>query len=184
MLSSFPLLILFIISTRSTSYSPCIFSSQYLQVNSRDKQSEMRSSRSLGDLKGSLLKGNERVRKHSTGEVERKSTQRNLKKSLAINQSERHYCSIRSHSERATKSCWCQVSCPPAKASRVACQRQFTAEWCHSHWNVNGKMRLVLCQRGKMQIGGESDNCNSHRDVRLKQGQVSALIPSSSLSAS
>lgn len=41
---------------------------QYLQVNSRDKQSEMRSSRSLGDLKGSLLKGGERVRKHSTGE--------------------------------------------------------------------------------------------------------------------
>ncbi|XP_053715633.1 mitogen-activated protein kinase kinase kinase 22 isoform X4 [Synchiropus splendidus] len=40
---------------------------EYLQVNSRDKQSEMRSSRSLGDLKGSLLKGSERVRKHSTG---------------------------------------------------------------------------------------------------------------------
>lgn len=37
-------------------------------MNTRDKQSEMRSSRSLGDLKGSLLKGNERVRKHSTGE--------------------------------------------------------------------------------------------------------------------
>lgn len=29
----------------------------------------MRSSRSLGDLKGSLLKGSERVRKHSTGEL-------------------------------------------------------------------------------------------------------------------
>lgn len=43
-------------------------SPQYLQVNSRDKQSEMKSSRSLGDLKGSLLKGSERVRKHSTGE--------------------------------------------------------------------------------------------------------------------
>lgn len=42
---------------------------QYLQVNSRDKQSEMKSSRSLGDLKGSLLKGSERVRKHSTGEL-------------------------------------------------------------------------------------------------------------------
>lgn len=42
---------------------------KYLQVNSRDKQSEMRSSRSLGDLKGSLLKGSERVRKHSTGEL-------------------------------------------------------------------------------------------------------------------
>ncbi|KAG7259528.1 hypothetical protein CRUP_014154 [Coryphaenoides rupestris] len=41
----------------------------YLQVNTRDKQSEMRSSRSLGDLKGSLLKGNERVRKHSTGSL-------------------------------------------------------------------------------------------------------------------
>ncbi|KAK1885093.1 Mitogen-activated protein kinase kinase kinase 3, partial [Dissostichus eleginoides] len=41
----------------------------YLQVNSRDKQSEMRSSRSLGDLKGSLLKGSERVRKHSTGSL-------------------------------------------------------------------------------------------------------------------
>ncbi|CAL8324797.1 unnamed protein product [Boreogadus saida] len=40
----------------------------YLQVNTRDKQSEMRSSRSLGDLKGSLLKG-ERVRKHSTGSL-------------------------------------------------------------------------------------------------------------------
>ena len=40
---------------------------QYLQVNTRDKQSEMKSSRSLGDLKGSLLKGGERVRKHSTG---------------------------------------------------------------------------------------------------------------------
>lgn len=38
-------------------------------MNSRDKQSEMRSSRSLGDLKGSLLKGSERVRKHSTGEL-------------------------------------------------------------------------------------------------------------------
>ncbi|XP_053715632.1 mitogen-activated protein kinase kinase kinase 22 isoform X3 [Synchiropus splendidus] len=42
---------------------------EYLQVNSRDKQSEMRSSRSLGDLKGSLLKGSERVRKHSTGSL-------------------------------------------------------------------------------------------------------------------
>ncbi|XP_061876652.1 mitogen-activated protein kinase kinase kinase 22 [Entelurus aequoreus] len=41
----------------------------YLQVTSRDKQSEMRSSRSLGDLKGSLLKGSERVRKHSTGSL-------------------------------------------------------------------------------------------------------------------
>ncbi|XP_060755869.1 mitogen-activated protein kinase kinase kinase 22 isoform X3 [Neoarius graeffei] len=41
----------------------------FLQVNSRDKQSEMRSSRSLGDLKGSLLKGSERVRKHSTGSL-------------------------------------------------------------------------------------------------------------------
>ncbi|XP_068588367.1 mitogen-activated protein kinase kinase kinase 22 [Cebidichthys violaceus] len=41
----------------------------YLQVNSRDKQSEMRSSRSLGDLKGSMLKGSERVRKHSTGSL-------------------------------------------------------------------------------------------------------------------
>lgn len=38
-------------------------------MNSRDKQSEMKSSRSLGDLKGSLLKGSERVRKHSTGEL-------------------------------------------------------------------------------------------------------------------
>ncbi|KAJ3611634.1 hypothetical protein NHX12_021649 [Muraenolepis orangiensis] len=35
-------------------------SNHYLQVNTRDKQSEMRSSRSLGDLKGSLLKGSER----------------------------------------------------------------------------------------------------------------------------
>ncbi|XP_013857631.1 mitogen-activated protein kinase kinase kinase 22 [Austrofundulus limnaeus] len=41
----------------------------YLQVNSRDKQSEMKSSRSLGDLKGSLFKGSERVRKHSTGSL-------------------------------------------------------------------------------------------------------------------
>uniref|UniRef100_A0A4W4GZZ6 Protein kinase domain-containing protein n=1 Tax=Electrophorus electricus TaxID=8005 RepID=A0A4W4GZZ6_ELEEL len=41
----------------------------FLQVNSRDKQSEMRSSKSLGDLKGSLLKGSERVRKHSTGSL-------------------------------------------------------------------------------------------------------------------
>uniref|UniRef100_A0A8C7XRA8 Mitogen-activated protein kinase kinase kinase 22 n=1 Tax=Oryzias sinensis TaxID=183150 RepID=A0A8C7XRA8_9TELE len=41
----------------------------YLQVNSRDKQSEMKSSRSLGDLKGSLLKSSERVRKHSTGSM-------------------------------------------------------------------------------------------------------------------
>lgn len=45
------------------------FYPKYLQVNSRDKQCEMRSSRSLGDLKGSLLKGSERVRKHSTGEL-------------------------------------------------------------------------------------------------------------------
>ncbi|CAL8294141.1 unnamed protein product [Lota lota] len=44
-------------------------SNHYLQVNTRDKQSEMRSSRSLGDLKGSLLKGGERVRKHSTGSL-------------------------------------------------------------------------------------------------------------------
>uniref|UniRef100_A0A8B9M3B9 Mitogen-activated protein kinase kinase kinase 22 n=1 Tax=Astyanax mexicanus TaxID=7994 RepID=A0A8B9M3B9_ASTMX len=41
----------------------------FLQVNSRDKQSEMKSSRSLGDLKGSLIKGSERVRKHSTGSL-------------------------------------------------------------------------------------------------------------------
>lgn len=48
-----------------------LFALQYLQVNSRDKQSEMKSSRSLGDLKGSLLKSSERVRKHSTGEAAR-----------------------------------------------------------------------------------------------------------------
>ncbi|XP_036377186.1 mitogen-activated protein kinase kinase kinase 22 isoform X1 [Megalops cyprinoides] len=43
---------------------------QFLQVNSRvEKQSEMRSSKSLGDLKGSLFKGSERVRKHSTGSL-------------------------------------------------------------------------------------------------------------------
>ncbi|KAM6977267.1 mitogen-activated protein kinase kinase kinase 22 [Aplochiton taeniatus] len=41
----------------------------FLQVNSRDKQSELRSARSLGDLKGSLLKSSERVRKHSTGSL-------------------------------------------------------------------------------------------------------------------
>ncbi|XP_030625457.1 mitogen-activated protein kinase kinase kinase 22 [Chanos chanos] len=41
----------------------------FLQVSGRDKQSEMRSSRSLGDLKGSLLKGSDRVRKHSTGSL-------------------------------------------------------------------------------------------------------------------
>ncbi|KAJ8337220.1 hypothetical protein SKAU_G00384400 [Synaphobranchus kaupii] len=41
-----------------------------LQVSSReDKQSEMRSSKSLGDLKGSPFKGSERVRKHSTGSL-------------------------------------------------------------------------------------------------------------------
>ncbi|ROK23382.1 Mitogen-activated protein kinase kinase kinase 3 [Anabarilius grahami] len=39
---------------------------QFLQVSGQDKQSEMRSSRSLGDLKASVLKGSERVRKHST----------------------------------------------------------------------------------------------------------------------
>lgn len=55
------------------SSSLCIYLPKYLQVNSRDKQSEMRSSRSLGDLKGSLLKGSERVRKHSTGELDAKS---------------------------------------------------------------------------------------------------------------
>ncbi|KAJ8010954.1 hypothetical protein DPEC_G00080510 [Dallia pectoralis] len=43
--------------------------SQFLQVGSRDKQSEMRSSRSLGDLKGSLHIGSDRVRKHSTGSL-------------------------------------------------------------------------------------------------------------------
>ncbi|KAJ8268010.1 hypothetical protein COCON_G00131820 [Conger conger] len=42
----------------------------FLQVSSRDdKQSEMRSSKSLGDLKGSPFKGSERVRKHSTGSL-------------------------------------------------------------------------------------------------------------------
>ncbi|XP_035285319.1 mitogen-activated protein kinase kinase kinase 3-like [Anguilla anguilla] len=42
----------------------------FLQVSSRDdKQSEMRSSKSLGDLKGSPYKGSERVRKHSTGSL-------------------------------------------------------------------------------------------------------------------
>lgn len=55
---------------------------QYLQVNSRDKQSEMRSSRSLGDLKGSLLKGGERVRKHSTGESAARQTKSLVAKSL------------------------------------------------------------------------------------------------------
>lgn len=55
---------------------------QYLQVNSRDKQSEMRSSRSLGDLKGSLLKGGERVRKHSTGESSARQTVSLVAKSL------------------------------------------------------------------------------------------------------
>lgn len=56
-------------SSSSASFLWFVFPPQYLQVNSRDKQSEMKSSRSLGDLKGSLLKGSERVRKHSTGEV-------------------------------------------------------------------------------------------------------------------
>uniref|UniRef100_A0A8K9UT64 Protein kinase domain-containing protein n=1 Tax=Oncorhynchus mykiss TaxID=8022 RepID=A0A8K9UT64_ONCMY len=41
----------------------------FLQVGSRDKQSELRSSRSLGDLKGCILKSSERVRKHSTGSL-------------------------------------------------------------------------------------------------------------------
>lgn len=36
----------------------------------------MRSSRSLGDLKGSLLKGSERVRKHSTGEAAHRNTEK------------------------------------------------------------------------------------------------------------
>ncbi|XP_028825851.1 mitogen-activated protein kinase kinase kinase 22 isoform X2 [Denticeps clupeoides] len=40
----------------------------FLQVN-RDKHNEMRSSRSLVDIKGSLHKGSERVRKHSTGSL-------------------------------------------------------------------------------------------------------------------
>uniref|UniRef100_A0A8C1K644 Mitogen-activated protein kinase kinase kinase 22 n=1 Tax=Cyprinus carpio TaxID=7962 RepID=A0A8C1K644_CYPCA len=42
---------------------------RFLQVSGQDKQSEMRSSRSLGDLKASVLKGSERVRKHSTGSL-------------------------------------------------------------------------------------------------------------------
>ncbi|KAJ8272877.1 hypothetical protein GJAV_G00094480 [Gymnothorax javanicus] len=42
----------------------------FLQVSSRDdKQSEMRISKSLGDLKGSPFKGSERIRKHSTGSL-------------------------------------------------------------------------------------------------------------------
>ncbi|XP_023656029.1 mitogen-activated protein kinase kinase kinase 22 [Paramormyrops kingsleyae] len=42
----------------------------FLEVNSRaDKQSEMKPSKSLGDLKGSLFKGPERVRKHSAGSL-------------------------------------------------------------------------------------------------------------------
>ncbi|XP_052354070.1 mitogen-activated protein kinase kinase kinase 3-like [Oncorhynchus keta] len=41
----------------------------FLQVGSWDKQSELRSSRSLGDLKGCTLKSSERVRKHSTGSL-------------------------------------------------------------------------------------------------------------------
>uniref|UniRef100_A0A673M6B0 Mitogen-activated protein kinase kinase kinase 3-like n=1 Tax=Sinocyclocheilus rhinocerous TaxID=307959 RepID=A0A673M6B0_9TELE len=40
---------------------------QFLQVSGQDKQSEMRSSRSLGDLKASVLKGSERVRSLNTG---------------------------------------------------------------------------------------------------------------------
>uniref|UniRef100_A0A3B3SZQ2 Uncharacterized protein n=1 Tax=Paramormyrops kingsleyae TaxID=1676925 RepID=A0A3B3SZQ2_9TELE len=42
---------------------------QLLQVNRADRQSEMRSSKSLGDLKGSPFKGAEKTRKHSTGSV-------------------------------------------------------------------------------------------------------------------
>ncbi|TRY85529.1 hypothetical protein DNTS_033063 [Danionella cerebrum] len=42
---------------------------QFLQVIGQDKHSEMRSSRSLGDLKASALKSSERVRKHSTGSL-------------------------------------------------------------------------------------------------------------------
>ncbi|KAJ8386145.1 hypothetical protein AAFF_G00176530 [Aldrovandia affinis] len=43
----------------------------FLQVSNRDdKQCEMRSSKSLGDLKGSPFKGTERVRKHSTGSLQ------------------------------------------------------------------------------------------------------------------
>ncbi|XP_069047319.1 mitogen-activated protein kinase kinase kinase 22 isoform X3 [Lepisosteus oculatus] len=43
----------------------------FLQVNSKaDKQSEMRMSKSMGDLKGSPYKSSERVRKHSTGSLQ------------------------------------------------------------------------------------------------------------------
>uniref|UniRef100_W5MUA2 Mitogen-activated protein kinase kinase kinase 22 n=1 Tax=Lepisosteus oculatus TaxID=7918 RepID=W5MUA2_LEPOC len=43
----------------------------HLYVNSKaDKQSEMRMSKSMGDLKGSPYKSSERVRKHSTGSLQ------------------------------------------------------------------------------------------------------------------
>ncbi|KAL4623462.1 mitogen-activated protein kinase kinase kinase 3-like [Arapaima gigas] len=53
----------------SNHVSPADSWSQFLQVNPLDKQGEMRSSKSLGDLKASPFKGSERTRKHSTGSL-------------------------------------------------------------------------------------------------------------------
>lgn len=125
----------------------------------------MRSSRSLGDLKGSLLKGSERVRKHSTGEPQRRRSHRNCK---VTGESDRREMASRLYQEllRPNFSKWAAKSC--------RCQRFlvhllrglrgglsvsiYNSEWCHSHRNVNGEMRDVLCQRGKMQSGGERDS--------------------------
>lgn len=125
----------------------------------------MRSSRSLGDLKGSLLKGSERVRKHSTGEPQRRKSHRKCK---VTSESDRREMASRLYqellrpnfSEWAAKSCRCQrflVHLLRGLRGGLSVSI-YNSEWCHSHRNVNGEMRDVLCLRGKMQIGGERDS--------------------------
>lgn len=125
MLSSLPLLSQYPFFTLS--YFLCF---QYLQVNSRDKQSEMKSSRSLGDLKGSLLKGSERVRKHSTGELPCKK-----KKGVFILFSLVFKCERRQKSTLLMQRFLSRVQKPQGWLVSVTCK----ADCRQSHRNVNGK---------------------------------------------
>lgn len=116
------------------------FYPKYLQVNS--KQCEMRSSRSLGDLKGSLLKGSERVRKHSTGELLKGVEKCNIIRFWNL------------------ELCLSGILVLPTLCfSGLPVKRGFESPFRrNARRNANGLMKDVLCRRRTKLIAGECDS--------------------------
>lgn len=140
----------------------------------------MRSSRSLGDLKGSLLKGSERVRKHSTGERKHRRTQRNATNPVRpLDQLEWHYSSIMRY--RVVKI----QATNPSEASSVAYQYQFaTLSMCSDATAIGRLMsrystRFVRGKKGKLEVKVTTVTVRetpvqSRDNVLLRQQQLSA----------